>query len=73
MMTSFFLTPRKQKMLVMTGRKMLERKPYAFENGGKILWLIIKNFLASAQLSDSCGCKYQVAQWNEESSRSSNL
>ena len=52
---------------------MLERKPNAFGNGGKILWLIIKNFLASAQLSDSCGCKYQVAQWNEESSRSSNL
>ena len=32
---------------------MPERKPYAFGNGGKILWLIIKNFLASAQLSDS--------------------
>jgi hypothetical protein len=55
MITSFFLTPRKQKMLVMTGRKMPERKPYAFGNGGKILWLMIKNFLASAQLSDSCG------------------
>ena len=54
-------------------KKDAGEKPYVFGNGGKILWLIIKNFLASAQLSDSCGCKHQVAQWNEESSRSSNL
>jgi|AntRauTorckE5430_2_1112549.scaffolds.fasta_scaffold06574_2 hypothetical protein len=43
MMTSFFLTPRKQKLP--------ERKPHAFGNVGKILWLMTKNFLASAQLS----------------------